>query len=64
MANDLGETDPFDEPDAEARLEEMARLQRLAAEGKAVEGAVAEMSREDCERLRVLGYVENCNGAK
>lgn len=64
VANDPGETDPFSEPDAEARLEEMARLQRLAAEGKAVTGGAAEMSREDCERLRVLGYVETCDGAK
>jgi arylsulfatase A-like enzyme len=64
VANDPGETDPFDEPDAEARLEEMARLQRLAAEGKAVKGSAAEMSREDCERLRVLGYVESCDGTK
>ncbi|MBK7952091.1 MAG: sulfatase-like hydrolase/transferase [Deltaproteobacteria bacterium] len=64
LTNDPGETDPFSEPDAEARLEELARLQRLAAEGKAVTGGAAEMSREDCERLRVLGYVESCDGAK
>lgn len=64
VANDPGETDAFGDPDAEARLEEMARLQRLAAEGKAVQGSVSEMSREDCERLRVLGYVEKCDGAK
>jgi hypothetical protein len=64
VANDPGETDPFADPDAEARLEEMARLQRLAAEGKAVEGGAAEMTRADCERLRVLGYVESCDDVK
>ncbi len=64
VASDPGETDAFSEPDAEARLEELARLQRLAAEGKAVKAGDSEMSREDCERLRVLGYVEDCNGAK
>lgn len=64
VASDPGETDPFADAEAEARLEEMARLQRLAAEGKAVEGGAAEMSKEDCERLRVLGYVERCDEAK
>ena len=64
VASDPGEEDSFSEPDAEARLEEMGRLQRLAAEGKAVKGSVSTMTREDCERLRVLGYVENCDGAK
>ncbi len=64
VASDPGETDPFADADAEARLEEMARLQRLAAEGKAVEGGAAEMTRADCERLRVLGYVESCDDVK
>jgi hypothetical protein len=61
VAADPGETDAFAESDAEARLEEMARLQRLAAEGKAVAGEDAEMSYEDCERLRMIGYVEDCS---
>ncbi len=64
VASDPGETDPFAEPDAEARLEEMAELHRLAAEGKAVEGEDAEMSYEDCERLRMIGYVEDCSHLK
>jgi len=64
VANDPGETDPYSDPDAEARLEQMAKLQRLAAEGKAVQGSAAEMTREDCERLKVLGYVESCDGTK
>ncbi len=64
VASDPGETDPFGEPDAEARLEEMAKLQRLAAEGKAVAGEDVEMSYEDCERLRMIGYVEDCSHLK
>src|SRR5690606_12292892 len=60
VANDPKETDPYSDPDAEARLEELARLQRLAAEGRAVKDSAATMTREDCERLRVLGYVESC----
>jgi hypothetical protein len=64
VASDPGETDPYTDADAEARLEEMARLQRLAAEGKAVAGEETEMTREDCERLRVIGYVEDCSHVK
>ncbi|MEZ4332480.1 MAG: sulfatase-like hydrolase/transferase [Myxococcota bacterium] len=64
VANDPHETDPYADPDAEARLEEMARLQRLAAEGRAVKDSAATMTREDCERLRVLGYVESCDDVK
>jgi arylsulfatase A-like enzyme/uncharacterized membrane protein YbhN (UPF0104 family) len=64
VANDPGETDPYEDADAEARLEEMAKLQRLAAEGKAVAGEETEMTREDCERLRVIGYVEDCSHVK
>jgi len=30
------------------------------AEGAAVEGGEAKISREECEKLRVLGYVESC----
>ena len=33
---------------------------KLFAEGAAIEGGDAEISREECEKLRVLGYVESC----
>ena len=36
-------------------------LQRLAAEGKAVENEDVEMTLTRCEQLRVLGYVEDCS---
>ena len=61
ISGDPKELDPYDDPDAEARLEEFAELQRLAAEGEAVEGEVAEMTFERCEQLRMLGYVEDCS---
>jgi arylsulfatase A-like enzyme/uncharacterized membrane protein YbhN (UPF0104 family) len=61
ISGDRGELDPYADPDAEARLEEMAEFQRLAAEGKAVEAEEAEMTFERCEQLRVLGYVEDCS---
>ena len=61
MSGDPGELDPYEDPGAEPILEEAARLQRLAAEGKAVEGEEVEMTLADCERLRVLGYVEDCS---
>ena len=55
------ELDPYEDLGAEPILEEAARFQRLAAEGKAVEGEEAEMTFADCERLRMLGYVEDCS---
>jgi len=61
ISGDPGETDPYPDPEAEERLEEMARLARLAAEGVAVESEDVEMTFEDCERLRMLGYVEDCS---
>ena len=61
VSGDPDETDPYQDPDAEERLEEMAELARLAAEGKAVESEDVEMTFEDCERLRMLGYVEDCS---
>jgi arylsulfatase A-like enzyme/uncharacterized membrane protein YbhN (UPF0104 family) len=64
ISSDPGELDPYDDPDAEAHLEEMADLQRLAAEGKAVESTDVEMTYEDCERLRMIGYVEDCSHLK
>jgi arylsulfatase A-like enzyme/uncharacterized membrane protein YbhN (UPF0104 family) len=44
-------------------LEEHAELHRRGAEGEAVaEGEEAEMSYEECEQLRMLGYVDDCEG--
>ena len=60
ISGDPKELDPYEDPDAEARLDEMAELQRLAAEGKAVEAEEAVMTFERCEQLRVLGYVDDC----
>jgi arylsulfatase A-like enzyme len=60
VSSDPMELDPYDDPEAAARLEEMAELQRLAAEGNAVEAEEAEMTLERCEQLRMLGYVEDC----
>jgi arylsulfatase A-like enzyme/uncharacterized membrane protein YbhN (UPF0104 family) len=61
VSGDPGELDPYEDPDAEAHLEEMAELQRLAAEGKAVESEEVEMTFTRCEQLRMLGYVEDCS---
>ena len=58
---DPGEMDPYEHPEAEQRLEELAALTRMAAEGKSVESQDVEMTLTDCERLRVLGYVEDCS---
>jgi len=47
--------------DVEARLAQNAELQRAAALGKAFEpGESTTMTRAECEQLRVLGYVDNC----
>ncbi len=61
MSSDPGEQHPYEDPEAEARLEKMALMQKRAAEGKAVHGEDVEMTLEDCERLKVLGYVEDCS---
>ncbi|HIF94450.1 MAG TPA: hypothetical protein EYQ60_15225 [Myxococcales bacterium] len=61
VSSDPGELAPYEDLGAEPILEEAARFQRLAAEGKAVEGEEAEMTFADCERLRMLGYVEDCS---
>jgi arylsulfatase A-like enzyme len=61
ISGDPLELDPFEDPEAESRLEEMAELQRLAAEGKAVQGEDVEMDFATCERLRAIGYVEDCS---
>ena len=64
VSGDPLEQDPFEDPEAEARLEEFADLQRAAAEGKAVVSGEAEMDFAQCERLRMLGYVEDCSHLK
>ena len=61
---DPNERNPLDAgvhaQDAEA-LERFAELQRSAAEGEAVaESGEAKMSHEECEQLRMLGYVDDC----
>lgn len=61
VSSDPGEQDPYSDPEAEARLEELAELQRLAAEGKAVHGEDVEMDLETCQRLLALGYTESCD---
>jgi len=61
VSGDPNETDPYSDPDAEARLEEFAELQRLAAAGEAVHGEDVEMDLETCQRLLALGYVDDCS---
>ena len=61
ISGDPDEMDPYSDPEAEARLEELAERTRLAAEGRAVESEDIEMTLADCERLRMLGYVEDCS---
>jgi arylsulfatase A-like enzyme len=61
VSSDPGEQDAYSDPDAEARLEEMAELQRLAAAGKAVHGEDVEMDHPTCLRLLALGYVDDCS---
>ena len=61
---DPNEESPLD-PDASAgesnTLEQHADLHRRGAEGEAVsESGEAEMSYEECEQLRMLGYVDDC----
>jgi hypothetical protein len=64
ISSDPLEQDPYSDPESEARLEEFAELQRAAAEGKAVASGEVEMDFEQCERLRMLGYVEDCSHLK
>ncbi len=61
VSSDPGERDPYSDPEAEAQLEELAELQRLAAAGQAVEGDDVEMDLETCQRLKALGYVDDCS---
>ncbi len=64
VSSDPLEQDPYPDPEAEARLEEMAELQRRAAEGEAVEGGAVEMDLATCQRLMALGYVDDCDHLK
>ncbi|MHA7836552.1 MAG: sulfatase, partial [bacterium] len=61
VSSDPLEQSPYSDPPAEARLEEFADLQRAAAAGQAVVSGEAEMDFAQCERLRMLGYVEDCS---
>jgi arylsulfatase A-like enzyme len=61
VSGDPAEQDPYSDPDAEERLEELAELQRLAAAGKAVHGEDVEMDHPTCLRLLALGYVDDCS---
>jgi len=66
LREDPGETRSLTSVEAysafELQLAEQADLQRRAAEGSAVEGGgEAEMSRDECEQLRMLGYIEDCS---
>ncbi len=61
ISNDPGETDAYSDPDAEERLEELAEFQRLSAAGEAVQGDEVEMDLQTCQRLRALGYVDDCS---
>jgi arylsulfatase A-like enzyme/uncharacterized membrane protein YbhN (UPF0104 family) len=61
ISSDPLEQDPYEDPEAEARLEELAALQLAAAQGEAVASDDVEMDFEQCERLRMLGYVEDCS---
>jgi len=46
----------------EQELEQLAESHRSFAEGEAVAGeSGVEMDREECEQLRMLGYVEDCS---
>ena len=65
IARDPGEVSPLDlerHAGTAETLADHADRQRRAAEGEAVEDAgEAEMSVEECEQLRMLGYVDDCS---
>ena len=61
VSSDPQEQDPYEDPDAEARLEELAEFQRKAAQGEAVQGQDVEMDLQTCQRLKAIGYVEDCS---
>jgi len=59
--NERRPIDPASRSAEASDLEMRADLHRRSAEGEAVaEGSEAEMSYEECEQLRMLGYVEDC----
>jgi arylsulfatase A-like enzyme/uncharacterized membrane protein YbhN (UPF0104 family) len=64
ISSDPLEQDPFEDPEAEAHLEELAEFQRQAALGQAVQGDDVEMDLQTCERLKAIGYVEDCSHLK
>jgi arylsulfatase A-like enzyme len=47
--------------DVADELRRHGEAQRQLAASRAVEGGAADIGREECERLRVLGYVEKCD---
>ena len=65
---DPGEESPLDPSNRAGEigeLEQHADLHLRGAEGEAVAGGgEAEMSYEECEQLRMLGYVDDCEGLK
>ena len=64
VSGDPLELDPYEDPDAETRLEELAEFQRAAAQGEAVQGEDVEMDLATCQRLKAIGYVEDCSHLK
>ena len=64
VSSDPLEQDAYEDPDAEEHLEELAELQRNVAQGKAVQGDDVEMDLQTCERLKAIGYVEDCSHLK
>ena len=64
ISSDPLEQDPYEDPEAEAHLEELAEFQRQAALGQAVQGDDVEMDLQTCERLKAIGYVEDCSHLK
>lgn len=61
ISSDPLEQDPYEDPEAEAHLEELAEFQRQAALGQAVQGEDVEMDLQTCQRLKAIGYVEDCS---
>ena len=64
VSSDPLEQDAYEDPEAEAHLEELAELQRNVAQGKAVQGDDVQMDLQTCERLKAIGYVEDCSHLK
>jgi uncharacterized protein (TIRG00374 family) len=63
--NELNPLDQASRSQEVAELEQHADLHLKGAEGEAVAGGgEAEMSYEECEQLRMLGYVDDCESLK